>query len=166
MFDDNVRGSPPPKTSRRIIVHRVTTSESQEFCILSKAPWGYWVHWHGNRSHECSKDVSRCEGCADNWPAKWKGYLHALTDLGRSHVFLEITSTLFHMLTEKIPKGEDWRGLRVRIRKTKGGPKGRYLVEVLESRASPDELPAEIDPLQTLRALWRSKKGPSPEPRN
>lgn len=157
------RGAAPPAPQRRMIVHRVTTSETEEFCCVSVAPFGQWIHWFGRRSHECTQDRARCKGCQDNWPVKWKGYLHVLTDCGKTHAFLEITSTCFHLLEAQLPDKTNWRGIRFRLRRTKGGAKGRYLVEVLERRIPDEELPQEQDPLGTLRMLWRAKKGPGQE---
>jgi hypothetical protein len=53
------------------------------------------------------------------------------------------------------------RGMRFRLSRTKGGARGRYLVNILEVPAPEEELPIERDPLQTLRFLWNAKKGPS-----
>lgn len=155
-----IRGTPPPAATKRIMVYRVTTCETQQFVSLSVAPFGQPVHWFGRRSHECSAERGACKGCSDNWPTKWKGYIHVSCDAGRTTAFLEITATCYHLLESRIPKGTSWRGVQFRIGRTKGGAKGRYLVEVLERVIDANSLPEELDPLPTLRMLWRSKKGP------
>lgn len=155
------RGAPVPKGNRPIIVHRVTTSEAQEFLCLSPSPFGVQIHWFGGRSHECTALFSKCQGCQDSWPVKWKGYLHVAAPPSTSDVFLELTATAILLIESQLRERETWRGVRFRLRKTKGGPKGRYLAEVLERGIDPEKLPPEIDPLPTLRRLWRAKKGPS-----
>ena len=49
--------------------------------------------------------------------------------------------------------GENLRGSIIKVSRTKGGPRGRYMIEVLERRIADDALPEERDPLQTLRML-------------
>lgn len=156
----HIRGTPPPPPQSQMIVFRVTTAETHEFCCVSSSPYGQPVHWFGRRTSECTGEHSKCKGCVDNWPQKWQGYLHVLYDCGKREAFLEITSTCFHLLVAKMADKQAWRGMRFRISRTKGGPRGRYLVDVLESRANPEELPVEKDPLPLLRKLWRAKKGP------
>jgi hypothetical protein len=46
----------------------------------------------------------------------------------------------------------------MRISKTKGGAKGRYLVNVLATRVPESALLPELDPRVTLRYLWNCKK--------
>lgn len=156
-------GSPPPMPQKRVIIVRVTTTETQEFVVLSKAPFGQWIHWWGRRSHECIKDKAHCQKCHDNWPSKWKGYLHCLTDLGRTECFLELTPTCIKGIEAKMRDGEMWRGMRIRLSRTKGGAKGRYLIDILESRADPEKLPEPRDPVDTLRFLWNAKRNPGQE---
>lgn len=154
------RGDAPPRFTKKLDVWRVTTSEAELFTILSEAPFGKWVHWFGRRSHECHRDTGQCKGCVESWPSKWKCYLHVAPGMGKVTGFLELTLTAFNMILEQLPKEQMWRGVRMKIRRTKGGAKGRYIVEVLESRQESTTLPPEIDPLETLRFLWNCKKGP------
>jgi len=153
-----IRGAPPPPPQSVMIVYRVTGSESQEFVCVCSAPTGVFVHWHGRRSHECRRETGDCQGCRENWPSKWQGYLHVLSDMGRREGFLEITSTCYHLLQTKMPDKQAWRGMRFRISRTKGGPRGRYLVDVLEARVTSENLIAERDPVPLLRKLWGAKK--------
>jgi len=158
---DLVKGAEPPAPTRRMEVFRVTTAETTTFVCCSSAIFGQWVHWFGRRSHECRKDRGDCEGCRNNWPVKWKGYLHVMDPLGRSEGFLEVTATCWTLLVNQLPERQTLRGIRFRISRTKGGAKGRYLVNVLELKATEESLPIERDPLNTLRFLWNAKKGPS-----
>jgi len=148
---------PPPKLSKTEII-RVTTSEAQQFCILSKAIFGQWIHWYGNRSHECKRDVGTCSRCLDGQPAKFLGYLYVIDMRALYPSFLELTHSACDLLVKQAPPGRNLRGLNVRIKKTKGGPKGRYLVEVLERTTDPETLPDEKDPRDTLKFLWNCKK--------
>jgi hypothetical protein len=53
---------------------------------------------------------------------------------------------------------ESWRGLIFRIKKTAGGAKGRFIVELLERRADTKILPPEKDPMHLLQDLWNAKR--------
>ena len=156
-----VRGATPPSSTKRMEVFRVTTAETAQFTCCSSAIFGQWVHWFGRRSHECKQDKGECEGCRNNWPVKWKGYLHVTDPIGRNEGFLEVTATCWNLLLQQLTPQQTLRGLRFRLARTKGGAKGRYLVTVLETLATEKDLPSERDPLTTLRFLWNAKKGPS-----
>jgi len=149
-------GDAPPATSKRAQVHRVTTSEAQQFIILSAAFFGQYVHWHGGRTHKCTLGKSRCDGCEKAWNQKWLGYLDVL-EMDKTRKFLELTRTACNMLCDLAPPDKTLRGLQVRIRKTKGGRHGRYLLELLERRVDGEQLPQEADPLPTLEFLWNCK---------
>jgi len=148
---------PPKKKNGSMQVKRVTTSELQTFIILSRAFFGQWIHWYGHRSHECTKDFKACNGCERGWPYKFLGYIHVVGMPDSAECFLELTQTACELIDKQVPEGENLRGQRMNIRKTKGGPKGRYIVDVLERRVDPLTLPEEKDPLETLRFLWACK---------
>lgn len=156
-------GSPPPTTphTRKDVV-RVTTAETSQFVIISAAVWGQWTHWDGRRTEECLKDKKvHCPGCNPPKPSKWLGYVHVAA--GKWDGFLELTATAVNLLEEQAGKGANLRGLVVRIKRTKGGPRGRFLIEVLDRRVPEDELPQGQDPYETLRFLWSCKRpGSSP----
>jgi hypothetical protein len=158
---DFVRGAAPPPPSKRMDVFRVTTSESAQFTCASESILGVEIHWYGRRSHECTQTANgQCKGCAENWPKKWKGYLHVVDPLKRHEGFLEITATCWALFQSQLPPTSSLRGIRFRLSKTKGGAKGRYLVTVLESRECSESLPEERDALPVLRLLWNAKKNP------
>ena len=156
-MESHITGAAPPAGSKHHTVHRVTTSQTQQFVIYSKAIFGQWIHWYGNRSHQCTKDKSQCNGCARGWPTKWLGYFDGHNMHTDERVFVEITATAFRLLDQQIQPGENCRGVQVRMCKTKGGPKGRYKIEVLDRRVDPNTLPQEKDPLTVLQFLWKCK---------
>jgi hypothetical protein len=156
-------GALPPSPRTKGIILRVTTAESQQFVCLSKVPYGQLQHWWGNRSHECKGDKGLCEGCKRGWAGRWKGYLHVQAPTTGPDTWLEITATAWEMLLSQLPHGEDFRGAIFRIRKTKGGAKGRYVCEVLERRIPNDELPQAKDVRPLLQFLWSCKR-PSGQP--
>jgi len=149
-------GATPPGRSRHTKVVRVQTAENQQFCIVSRSIFGQYVHWYGNRTHQCTREKSKCNGCERAWPSKWLGYLHVIP-LGCPDAFLELTAAACDDLVEQAPEDKPLCGLQVRIRKTKGGKKGRYIIEILERRVDPATLPQERDPLDTLLFLWKCK---------
>lgn len=155
-------GAKPPSARQRTLIHRVTTSEVQQFVIYSKNIFGQYTHWANRRSHECRHDAGRCKGCENGWPQKFLGYLYCHDMQAKEECFLELTQTACDLLCVQVPEGENFRGLQVRIRKTKGGPKGRYIIDVLERRVDPATCPAERDPREVLQFLWNCKKAPIP----
>jgi hypothetical protein len=161
MSQDLVRGSAPPTKKFKIDVIRIVTVEPLQLICLSRAIWGQPIHWHGRRSHECTRDRGQCQGCNDSWPEKWQGYLHVCTAGAQWQGFLEITATAWEILLSQAHQGKDLRGMIFRVGRTKGGAKGRYLIQVLERRIEEGEMLKELDPYPTLQMLWRCKKGPT-----
>jgi hypothetical protein len=153
-----INGSLPPARKQRNLIYRVTTAETQQFVIVSRAIFGQNIHWANGRSHECTKDKGKCDGCQKGWPGKWLGYLQAIRVPDNEEVFLELTYTACMMLIHSAEEGKPFNGLQVRISKTKGGPKGRYKVDVMPRRLDVGTLPDEKDPRTTLAFLWACKK--------
>jgi len=159
-MSSHIKGSVPHRPGPRVPVVRVTSTEKQRFTILSAAVFGQRIHWHSNRSHECTQDWKKsCVGCDRGWAQKWKGYLdcilwHVTTG---ERCFLEITPRAFELIVSLAEKEKSLRGLVITVAKTKGGAKGRYLIEVLQRRIDEKDLPQEADPLPILRKLWLSK---------
>jgi choline dehydrogenase-like flavoprotein len=162
-MSDLVAGTPPPAPKKKMDVIRIVAQEPHTIIIVSDRIWGQPVHWFGRRSHECFRDRGDCQGCRDGWPCKWQGYLHVTRAPEKWEGFLEITATAWQLLLSQLPVGDSLRGLIIQVGRTKGGAKGRYLINVLERRIPSDQLPEMRDPLPTLRMLWRAKKGPLPD---
>jgi hypothetical protein len=138
-------------------VIRVTTSERQTFTVYSSSFFGQNVHFFGNRSFECTKDKSACNGCERGWPVKWKGYLHCFDHMKRREVFVELTSAASEMMEALVDPDKPLRGVVVNISKTKGGRYGRYVVSLLSRDIDADKLPEEKDPYPVLKFLWACK---------
>lgn len=153
-----VSGKSPPKQSRKWEIYRVVSKEPEQMVIVSKCVYGTDVHWWQNRSHECRLSSGSCKGCQDGWPVRWKGYLHVARPSGDWQGFWEFTTPVFNALALQLGDRFNFRGCIVRVGKTKGGPKGRYLVEILERTIAEEDLPVPADPLDTLRFLWNARK--------
>lgn len=150
-------GERPPDKALRNDVVRVTTTENRTFCVFSKNPYGVFIHWHGGRSNECRAQSGGCALCDAGVGKKFLTYLY-VQEIGCSEpAFLELTATAVKLLLAQVPEAVNLRGMYIRIHKSKGGPKGRYRVEVLERRAADDCCLPEKDPMITLRYLWRCK---------
>lgn len=158
-MSSHLTGSAPPTAGPRIPIVRVTSTEKQSFVIISDSVFGQKIHWYGNRSHECCEDSKHCEGCEKGWAQKWKGYLdcNLYHSTKAERCFLELTPRAYELIIAAAPKGKPLRGLMLDVAKTKGGAKGRYLIDVKERRIDPGELPQQMDPLPILRKLWLSK---------
>lgn len=160
-MSDLITGVAPPPPKMKMDVIRITSTEPHQLIVVSRTAFGQPVHWFGRRSHECTAQRGNCEGCNSNWPCKWQGYIHVMTPTHNWQGFLEFTATAWAIIESQLKSGENLRGAIIRVGRTKGGAKGRYLVEVLERKIPDADLPQERDPLNTLRMLWRAKKGPS-----
>jgi hypothetical protein len=151
-------GTAPPKPAKRMEVRRITSSESELYVCLSASVWGQGVHWCGKRTEECLAERKlECPGCCRGLPWKWKGYLHVV-DASQAECFLELTATAIAALNAQMPDRNNLRGAMFRLKRTKGGAKGRYVVEVLDRVIPESELHAGKDPLETLRFLWSVKR--------
>lgn len=157
-MSDRVRGALPPAPRSRGHILRVLTAETLQFVCISRTVFGQLTHWNGHRTSECKADKARCDGCQAGLPGKWKGYLHVQTDIHGGDVWLEITPTCWHTIVSQLKEGETMRGMIFRVRRTKGGAKGRYICEVLQRRVDDATLPQEKDPLALLHYLWSSKR--------
>lgn len=152
-----IRGAPAPKPGPRVEIVRITSAERQLFFILGSAVFGQQIHWYGGRSHECRADKGECENCKRGWPSKWKGYLHAIRQSDNQEVFIELTPAACHTLDSLIPESESYRGKVLNFSKTKGGAKGRFVIQVTSNTFNLRDAPAEADPVNVLRYLWACK---------
>ena len=125
--------------------------------IFSTSVWGQWIHWYGRRSHECTSDKGQCNGCQRGWPKKWKGYLHVYRGNKYETAFLEITPFFVQMLDVQVPPPATLRGVQMYVSKTRGGAKGRFIIDVMERRLQEAELRVECDPRPVLQFLWNCK---------
>ena len=162
-METRITGTPPPKGDARTTVYRVTTAETQEFVIYSKSIFGQIIHWYGGRSHECTREWKACNGCQRSWPEKWLGYVHCFNTHRDEVCFLELTKTACNLLLRQAEPDQPLRGLRVRINKTKGGPKGRYMIATCFPRMREELLREEADPKPVLQFLWNCKNQHSPK---
>lgn len=162
-----LRGSMPRTSGPKVLVHRVLSPTPEDFIIISRVGVGVDFHYYAQRSSECDAPggEGHCEKCLKNWPLKWRAYLHCLKREGQNNVqcFLELTSTAFQSLEFQTEGRKSLRGVRIKVSKTAGGKKGRYIITVLaECQDAPIDM-EEADPLPTLRALWAApgKRGQS-----
>jgi hypothetical protein len=153
------RGAAPPPSQTKVEVIRVKGTDTQTFFVLSRQIFGVEIHWLLGRSVECTKSKGGCKGCEGAAPSKWKGYLHVVPGFDREKtVFLELTPAAVERLSLLAAGLQDLRGLILQIGKSRGGARGRYVVQVQERRIPDAELPAESDPYPTLQFLWNCKK--------
>lgn len=150
-------GAQPPSPGPKCEIVRHTSTEPTTYFCVGSAIFGQWIHWYGNRSHECTHGKKECNGCLRGWPRKWKGYLHCISGVPQKECFVELTPTAAEMLHQMAPSGSPLRGVIMRMSKSRGGAKGRYSVEVLERRSEEDKLPKEKDPYPILAYLWACK---------
>ena len=158
-MESRITGSQPPKRVATSQVLRCLDTNVHQYTILSTSVWGQLIHFSHGRSSECLADMGDCQRCADNQPQKWLGYLDVIDHHENCRGFLELTATAAHLLINQVPKGENLRGLVVRMNRTRGGKKGRFVIHVLERREAVEKLPDDANPIHTLRFLWNCKPG-------
>lgn len=154
-FNGRIRGSAPPKRPGiEIEVVRVTETENRFFILLTEKPWCAFFHWLAARSVTCS-DNEDCAKCVKSVPRKWRAYIHALEQSGSGsrEVILELTQAALALVEVQLC-GQPFRGATVKIKKTKGGAKGRYVIEVMSQRVDRATLMQEKDPQPILVKLW------------
>jgi len=158
-MDRLVVGHAVPERRFNMEVFRITSVEPVTMIVVSRNVFGQWVHWAGNRSSECKIDSStKCHGHEMGWPVKWQGYLQVIRAGEKETAFWEFTQACFHKLADGLQPDQNFRGAYLRVRKSKGGKKGRYIVEHLEKRFDSETLPQERDPLPVLKFLWTCKR--------
>lgn len=146
----------PPRLSGRIWVTRVTDTTNHQFTILSEKVHGYLTHWTGETTIKCLNHDEECPSCkVGKFPQRWKGYLHVRDEAKDQEVFLEIPPNGFPEFKIRTDNGQSLRGKRFTCHRTKGGPKGKLVVQFLavdwNNKAT---LPKAIDPEATLLQLW------------
>jgi hypothetical protein len=146
----------PPREGPEIYILRLQGAERFTFTVYSSAIFGIWVHWSGDRSSPHYTDTKRCQGCQEEQPMRWKGFLHAYCIEKRQDVFLELTPGSARALQEQLGAGESLRGQGLFVQRTKGN-NGRLLIRVLNAHPDSAKLPPEIDPQASLMTLWGIK---------
>jgi hypothetical protein len=155
--------APPPRVSRKEVI-RWTSKEWGMFVILSSSAWGQDTHWDGRRTEECLKAKKLdCPGCKRGLPGRFKAYLHVNNGTKTWDGFIELTQAAWEQIITQVETKVSLRGLMFRVRKTSGGAKGRYVIEVMERVLDPEELQQAEDPYPTLRFLWGCKRPVAPK---
>lgn len=158
MNSDFVTGHVPPQVRSQKQVIRVKGTDPVHLVCVSDKAEGLYIHWIGGHSVECPGDEV-CDHCRAGVGKKWKGYLDCITMGPRSYtLFLEVTPTAFEIFTKQLESGKSMRGVYFTICKTKGGAKGRYVIEVKERRIEEQKLPAAESARPLLRKLWAASK--------
>jgi len=161
-----IRMSPePPPLERTLTLVRLKAGQSVVCHICSRSVWGMITHWTGDRSVPCTDErteidpsSSTCQGCQKGWPARWKGFLHAIRCDNRQQFFVELTSTATTLFHDQVPDRKNVRGFRIEITRTRGADNGRLRVTLLDTGTANMRLPDEVDPAATLFKLWKLKK--------
>lgn len=155
-----IRGAMPIESGPKVLVHNVQSTTPEDFLILSRYGLGVNFHYANERSSECfATEVDpNCEKCLKNLPLKNRVYFHCLMLDGMSQVqcFLELTPTACASLEFQTQDRKHLRGVRLKVCKTKGGKKGRYIVQVASIHQDKELTIEEADPMPTLRLLWEA----------
>jgi len=123
--------------------------------LFSRSMFGVWVHFDqiAKRSSPHYTEETRCPGCQDQHPKRWKGFVHAFCVEKKQSVFLELTPASANALLGQLVAGETLRGKHIVVERS-AGKNGRLSVRVMPYMTAPPEMPEELDPERSLKALW------------
>jgi len=157
MWHFNEQGQ-APKPGPSLPIVRVTDAARHIFTVFSPAVWGVWTHWDGRRSVPCMLPVETCPFHRRQLPLRWKGYVHVFDHNERQQSYLELTPAGVQMLQTQLAPGESLRGILLNVERSKGGPKGRLIIEVKPNHAPSSQLTEEKHPREALTSLWGLKQ--------
>lgn len=151
-------GPAPPAKMKRIDIIRIRETTPQTFTILSDRPYSIIYHWIKGRSQQCTRSRGDCEGCLTGCEEKWAAYLHAQQWGQDGEIFLELTDACIAKIHALANNRATLRGTIIKLSKTKGGIRGRYVVDMLDRTMPPDDLPNVRFPDELLLKLWAAKR--------
>lgn len=149
-------GFPTRYQTREIV--RISSTVPMKCVCVSSAPWSVITHWRKGRSERCGGDAADCEGCRQSVPLRWRGYLHVIVPPGKEAVFIELSENAVKEILFAFNHRDSLRGCMFGISKTKGGLRGRFIVEPMERVVEESTLPPEETPAATLNFLWSLKR--------
>lgn len=160
MKDRFYDGPEPPKFEKRREILKITSPIAMQFVIISHRPYAVIYHWINGRSQQCRAAFGDCEGCQAGSRQKWCCYLHAFSwgATATEECFIEISASASQALQRLTEGRESLRGTIVSLARTKGGIKGKYLVDVKERVIPSEELPEVQKPDSLLKKLWAAKR--------
>jgi len=144
----------PPRPGPEVEVIRVEKGPGVAVQIVSKKIWGVWTHWDGRRSRECTGEGLLCVGHSNNWPQRWKGYLHVWCPHRKQFCFLECTPAMAGEIIRLCGSDGNLRGMLLRASRHGNSIRAKVNVELTSSHNGGATLPEEQSPETVLRKLW------------
>lgn len=159
MHDRFTAGKAPPAIGPAQKLVQLAAGEQISGFTISEAIWGVGTHWRRSagpkgRSERCTEDEGHCQGCEDQLPYRWKGYVEIWCRERARPVFVELTLGAYNSLMSALKHRQKMRGLLFHA-KRKGKKATTALIAWLEeSYHDLAFLPAPTDPEETLELLW------------
>jgi len=153
------RQNEPPKPGPDVEVIRCEGKAGVRVQIVSDSIWGVWTHWDGHRSRECTGEGQECQGHANGWPTRWKGYLYVWCATRKSFCFVELTPAAATEIIRQQGTIPSLRGYLLRLDRTGSSIRCKVAVELTASPAGGCSLPKAISPEPVLRKLWGWREG-------
>jgi hypothetical protein len=151
-------GPPPPIKQKRIDIVNVKDQTVRTYTIISERPYSIIYHWVNGRSQSCRRGFGTCECQERQLQDKWAAYLHAICWITNEEVFIELSEKAVWMLMTLCNNRESLRGSVIKLSRTKGGVRGRYIVDMLERIVPSEDLPDVKFPDELLKRLWAAKR--------
>jgi len=136
-----------------LYVLRLKGNKCLTFTCYSKKFQGVKYHWISGGSSPHLEDARKCIGCKACQPIKYKYYVHAYCSEMRQEVFLELTPGATKALKDLLIHRPDWRGAVFQLKRV-GADNGKLVPHILAPMTTPEALPPEKHPQESLLKLW------------
>jgi hypothetical protein len=145
-----------PANLRPVVpVLKVRATDRLCFVCASERPWGFVTHWTGKQTQPCIAHRAKCQHCIALRPKRSRGYLLAVSAIGKVFGFVDLTPQAFASALVYADHFGTLRGRWFAVERDKQSMRGQLIIETLaEGRAVPDPLPADQDPLPSLLRIW------------
>jgi len=136
-----------------LFVLRMKGNKCLTFTCYARKFSGVKYHWINGGSSPHLGDEKKCPGCKAMQAIKYKYYVHCYCSEMRQEVFLELTPGACKALRDLLIHRPDWRGAVFQLKRI-GADNGKLVPHILAPMTSPEALPAEKNPQESLLKLW------------
>jgi len=158
--------SPPPsQTTLKHDLVRCPKTATGPWLITSDRHIGCQLFWMGGRSQPHlggehigpdGRPVKNCNGCRDDRPHRWNGWLCVYHEATLKHAILEITVNCLEPIEEHLRQLGTLRGSRIKLSRQGGRPNGRVTATLTRTELTLTQIPEAFDLRTGLEKLWQA----------
>lgn len=168
MTDQRIEWGETPPKSQTTLKHdliRCPKTATGPWLITSDRHIGCQLYWLGGRSqphlggHTIGPDgVDRknCNGCRDDRPHRWNGWLCVYDERTLRHAILEITVNCLEPIEEHLRQCGTLRGSRIKLSRQGGRANGRVVATLQRTDLTLTQLPEAFELRTELEKLWQA----------